>query len=133
MMWDLLRKSINGVVNKVIYLKKSHALLLVWMVKCACVFLGEYFQLAECHCGTPQRKLASRKRFTCSSCHQGTNGKANRFVSSFHLLYVIYIVYSYFVKSSPNFTHIYTALIAVINTKMPDIVDLIIRRVILQF
>jgi pre-mRNA-splicing factor CWC22 len=35
--------------------------------------------------------------------------------------------------ASPNFTHVYAALIAVINTKLPDITDLIIRRVILQF
>jgi len=35
--------------------------------------------------------------------------------------------------ASPNFTHVYAALIAVINTKLPDIADLIIRRVILQF
>lgn len=35
--------------------------------------------------------------------------------------------------ASPNFTHVYAALISVINTKLPDIADLIIRRVILQF
>ena len=35
--------------------------------------------------------------------------------------------------ASPNFTHVYVALIAVINTKLPEIVNLIIRRVILQF
>lgn len=35
--------------------------------------------------------------------------------------------------ASPNFTHVYAALIAVINTKLPEIVHLIIRRVLLQF
>lgn len=35
--------------------------------------------------------------------------------------------------ASPNFTHVYAALIAVINTKFPDIVQLIISRVILQY
>lgn len=35
--------------------------------------------------------------------------------------------------ASPNFTHVYAALIAVINTKLPEIGDLIIRRVMLQF
>ena len=35
--------------------------------------------------------------------------------------------------ASPNFTHVYAALIAVINTKLPEICSLIIRRVILQF
>ena len=35
--------------------------------------------------------------------------------------------------ASPNFTHVYAALVAVLNTKLPDIAFLIIRRVILQF
>lgn len=35
--------------------------------------------------------------------------------------------------SSPNFTHVYTALLAVLNTKLPEIVSLVIKRVILQF
>lgn len=35
--------------------------------------------------------------------------------------------------ASPNFTHVYAALIAVINTKLPEIVALIIHRVLLQF
>lgn len=35
--------------------------------------------------------------------------------------------------ASPNFTHVYAALIAVINTKLPRVVELIIHRVILQF
>ena len=33
--------------------------------------------------------------------------------------------------TAPNFTHVYTALIAVINTKLPEIVNLILKRVIL--
>ena len=35
--------------------------------------------------------------------------------------------------ASPNFTHVYTALIAVLNTKLPAIVKLIIERVLIQF
>ena len=35
--------------------------------------------------------------------------------------------------ASQNFTHVYAALIAVVNTKLPDVGDLVIRRVILQF
>lgn len=35
--------------------------------------------------------------------------------------------------ASPNFTHVYTALISVINTKLPEIVQLLINRVVLQF
>ena len=33
--------------------------------------------------------------------------------------------------TSPNFTHIYAALIAVLNTKLPEIASLIIQRVVL--
>lgn len=35
--------------------------------------------------------------------------------------------------ASPNFSHVYSALIAVINTKLPDLVRLIINRYIVQF
>ena len=33
--------------------------------------------------------------------------------------------------SSPNFTHVYAALIAVLNTKLPDLVKMIIQRVLM--
>lgn len=33
--------------------------------------------------------------------------------------------------ASPNFTHVYCGLLSVINTKLPEIVNLVIRRVIL--
>ena len=35
--------------------------------------------------------------------------------------------------SSPNFTHVYAALIAVINTKLPAIVKLLVDRVVREF
>lgn len=35
--------------------------------------------------------------------------------------------------ASPNFTHVYAALIAVINTKLPEIGNLILKRVMIQF
>ena len=35
--------------------------------------------------------------------------------------------------ASPSFTNVYTALIAVLNTRLPNIVELIISRVVLQF
>lgn len=35
--------------------------------------------------------------------------------------------------ASPSFTNVYTALISVLNTRLPDIVYLIIKRVCLQF
>lgn len=35
--------------------------------------------------------------------------------------------------ASPNFTHVYSALIAVINTKLPEIGNLILKRVMIQF
>jgi pre-mRNA-splicing factor CWC22 len=33
--------------------------------------------------------------------------------------------------AAPNFSHIFAALIAVINTKLPEIINLLIKRVIL--
>ena len=35
--------------------------------------------------------------------------------------------------ASPNFTHVYAALIAVVNTKMPELGELLLKRVIHQF
>ncbi len=35
--------------------------------------------------------------------------------------------------ASPNFTHVYCALVAVLNTKMPEIGELLLKRVIMQF
>ncbi len=35
--------------------------------------------------------------------------------------------------ASPNFTHVYAALLAVVNTKLPEIVSVVIRRVVSQF
>jgi len=35
--------------------------------------------------------------------------------------------------ASPNFTHVYAALVAVVNTKMPEICELLLKRVVMQF
>jgi len=35
--------------------------------------------------------------------------------------------------ASPGFTHVFAALVAILNSKLPDVGDLLIRRVILQF
>ena len=35
--------------------------------------------------------------------------------------------------ASPTFTHVYAALLAAVNTKLPDVVRLVINRVIDQF
>lgn len=35
--------------------------------------------------------------------------------------------------ASPNFTHVYAALVAVINTKLPEIGNLLITRVMIMF
>jgi pre-mRNA-splicing factor CWC22 len=35
--------------------------------------------------------------------------------------------------ASPNFTHVYAALLAVVNTKLPEIVSVVIKRVVSQF
>ena len=36
-------------------------------------------------------------------------------------------------SASPTFTHVYAALVAIVNTKFPQIGDLIIKRVIVNF
>lgn len=35
--------------------------------------------------------------------------------------------------ASPGFTHVYAALLAIINSKLPEIGDLVLRRILLQF
>jgi pre-mRNA-splicing factor CWC22 len=35
--------------------------------------------------------------------------------------------------ASTNFTHVFAALVAIINTKLPDLVKLLVHRVLLQF
>ena len=35
--------------------------------------------------------------------------------------------------ASPNFTHVYAALVAVLNTKLPEIGELLLKRIIMQF
>ncbi len=35
--------------------------------------------------------------------------------------------------ASPNFTHVYAALVSVVNTKMPEIGELLLKRVLNQF
>jgi pre-mRNA-splicing factor CWC22 len=36
-------------------------------------------------------------------------------------------------QASPTFTHVYAALVAVINTKMPEVGELLLMRVMMQF
>ena len=35
--------------------------------------------------------------------------------------------------TSPGFTHVYAALIAIINTKLPEVGELLLKRVVFQF
>lgn len=84
-MWEMLRKSINGIVNKVNVANIQNIIL-------------ELFN----------ENLIRGK------------GLLTRAIMKAQM-------------SSPNFTHVYTALIAVINTKLPDLVRLIIHRVLFQF
>ncbi|EGR31328.1 pre-mRNA-splicing factor cwc-22, putative [Ichthyophthirius multifiliis] len=85
LMWDLLRKSINGIVNKINVSNIQNVII---------ELLNENILRGK---GLFARAVVKAQ------------------------------------MSSPNFTHVYAALIAIINTKLPDIVNLIIRRVLLQF
>jgi pre-mRNA-splicing factor CWC22 len=84
-MWELLRKSINGIINKVNITNIQNVLI-------------ELFN---------ENILRGR-------------GLLARAIIKAQM-------------ASPNFTHVYAALISVINTKLPEIVNLVIRRVLLQF
>lgn len=84
-MWELLRKSINGIINKVNIANIQNVVI---------ELLNENILRGK---GLLARSLIKAQ------------------------------------MASPNFTHVYAALIAVINTKLPEIVHLIIRRVLLQF
>ena len=84
-MWELLRKSINGIVNKVNITNIQNVII---------ELLNENILRGK---GLLARAIIKAQ------------------------------------MASPNFTHVYAALIAVINTKLPEIVQLIIKRVILQF
>lgn len=85
LMWELLRKSINGIINKVNIANIQNVVI---------ELLNENILRGK---GLLARSVIKAQ------------------------------------MASPNFTHVYAALIAVINTKLPEIVHLIIRRVLLQF
>ena len=84
-MWEMLRKSINGIVNKVNVSNISNIIM-------------ELFN----------ENLMRGK------------GLLARAVMKAQM-------------ASPTFTHVYAALLAAVNTKLPDIVRLVIHRTIAQF
>ena len=85
MMWELLRKSINGIVNKVNIANIQNIVV-------------ELFN---------------------ENIYRGRGLLARSIIKA--------------QMASPNFTHVYCALISVINTKVPEIGLLIAKRVIIQF
>lgn len=85
MQWDALRKSINGLVNKVNTTNMKN-------------LVPELFS----------ENLVRARGLVCRSTMKAQ-------------------------MASPNFTHVYAALIAVLNTKMPEIGELLLKRVIMQF
>ena len=85
MMWEMLRKSLNGIINKVNSLNIQNVII---------ELLNE-------------------------NLIQGKGLLARAIIKA--------------QMASPSFTHVYAALLAVINTKLPEIVNLVIRRVVLQF
>ena len=84
-MWELLRKSINGIVNKV-------------NVSNIANIMTELFN----------ENLLRGKGLLARSIMKAQ-------------------------MAAPNFTHVYAALVAVLNTKLPDVVKLLINRVLIQF
>jgi pre-mRNA-splicing factor CWC22 len=85
MMWEMLRKSINGIINKI---NISNIQNIIYEIFNENLLRGK---------GLLVRGLIKAQ------------------------------------MASPNFTHVYAALIAVINTKLPDIGELVIKRYIIQF
>ena len=85
MMWEMLRKSINGIINKV-NITNLHNI--IYEVLNENLFKGK---------GLVARAVIKAQ------------------------------------MASPNFTHVYAALVAVINTKLPDIGELILKRYVIQF
>eukprot|EP00808_Paulinella_micropora_P020445 g29735.t1 len=85
MAWDSLRKSINGLINKVNTGNIKH-------------LIPEIF--AE--------NLVRGRGLVCRSVMKAQ-------------------------MASPGFTHVYAALIAVLNTKMPELGELLLKRIIMQF
>ena len=84
-MWEMLRKSINGIVNK-INVSNIHNVVL------------ELFN----------ENLIRGKGLLARSIMKAQT-------------------------ASTNFSHVFAALIAIINTKLPDVIKILIHRVILQF
>lgn len=85
MMWEMLRKSINGIINKV-NITNIHNI--IYEILNENLFKGK---------GLLTRAIIKAQ------------------------------------MASPNFTHVYASLVAVINTKLPDIGELILKRYIIQF
>lgn len=85
MMWELLRKSINGIVNKVNISNIQNVVI---------ELLNENILRG--------RGLLTRAIIKAQ-------------------------------MASPNFTHVYAALVSVINSKLPNLGELIIHRVLIQF
>ena len=85
MMWELLRKSINGIVNKVNISNIQNIVI---------ELLNE--------------NILRGKGLLCKAIIKAQ-------------------------MASPNFTHVYTALVSVINTKLPEIGSLVLNRVMIMF
>lgn len=82
--WDALRKSINGLVNKVNAANIKN-------------IIPELFS----------ENLIRGRGLFCRSCMKSQ-------------------------MASPGFTHVFAALVAVVNTKFPEVGDLLLRRIVLQ-
>ena len=105
------------------------------------------FKLARMLQQVTDRSSAEFQRLTWDALRKSINGLVNK-VNASNLKNIIPELFAenlirgrgLFVRAaiksqmaSPTFTHVLAALVAVVNTKMPEIGDLLLRRIILQF
>lgn len=126
MQWEALRKSINGLVNKVPYRVLGGD---PTVDKCGVGTFVLSFSPSSTHC------LCR----TFSSFGQVNTGNITHLVPEFFAENLIAgrgLVCRSIMKAqlaSSNFSHVYAGLISIINTKMPEVGELLLRRLVVQF
>ncbi len=126
--WEALRKSINGLVNKV-----CHAVLYTHL------FLPNFRVFSLEFLWHTLMKNASDLRRHLHSNLQINTGNITNLVPEFFAENLIAgrgLLCRSIMKAqlaSANFSHVYAAVISVINTKMPEIGELLLKRLVSQF
>ncbi|CAB4031780.1 pre-mRNA-splicing factor CWC22 homolog, partial [Paramuricea clavata] len=132
--WEALKKSINGLINKSLLLLLGGAYIPPAKLK----MLREQIE---------DKSSSEYQRLSWEALKKSINGLINK-VNTSNLGNIIRELFQENVvrgrgllaqaiikaqSSSPTFTHVYAALVSVINTKFPKIGELILRRLILLF